>query len=113
MDHQDWKTYIVHCKTPSTNKKDGNHTTKHYEKSKSQKMDEMEQEGDLKHKKIEQSISKIIQQMRTQKGMTQKQLANKVALSPAIINEIESGKARYNPAHINKIKRALNITMKK
>ena len=113
MDHQDWKTYIVHCKTPLNNGNDKDKPKKHYEKSKAQKIDEMEQEGDLKHKKVEQSISKIIQQIRVQKGMTQKDLANKVSLSPAIINEIESGKAKYNPTHINKIKRILNINMKK
>ena len=76
-------------------------------------IDLLEQEGELKHKKVEQSISKLVQQVRTQKGMTQKELANKVSLSPAIINEIESGKAKYNPAHMNKIKRVLNINMKK
>ena len=107
MEHQDWKTYIVHCKTPSNNGNGKNKPKKHYEKSKAQKIDEMEQEGDLKHKKVEQSISKIIQQIRVQKGMTQKDLANKVSLSPAIINETESGKAKYNPAHINKIKRSI------
>jgi ribosome-binding protein aMBF1 (putative translation factor) len=112
MEHQDWKQYIVHCKQP-TNSRIDKKPQVHYEKSNAQKINEMEQEGELKHKKVEQSISKLVQQVRTQKGMTQKELANKVSLSPAIINEIESGKAKYNPAHMNKIKRVLNINMKK
>ena len=69
----------------------------------------MEEKGVLTHKKVETSLSKIIQQARVEKGWTQKELANKVALSPAIINEIESGKAKYNPAHINKLKLVLKI----
>jgi ribosome-binding protein aMBF1 (putative translation factor) len=108
MEHQDWKQYIVHCKQPTNSRIDKKQPI-HYEKSNAQKINEMEQEGELKHKKVEQSISKLVQQVRTQKGMTQKELANKVSLSPAIINEIESGKANYNPAHMNKIKRALNM----
>ena len=69
----------------------------------------MDEKGVLTHKKVDQSLSKIIQQARVEKGWTQKELANKVALSPAIINEIESGKAKYNPAYINKLKLVLKI----
>ena len=107
MEHQDWKTFIIHCKTPKNDKT--NKETKHHEKTKDRKIEEMEEKGVLTHKKVEQSFSKIIQQARVENGWTQKELANKVALSPAIINEIESGKAKYNPAHINKLKLVLKI----
>ena len=107
MEHQDWKTFIIHCKTPKNDKT--TKETKHREKTKDRKIEEMEEKGVLTHKKVETSLSKIIQQARVEKGWTQKELANKVALSPAIINEIESGKAKYNPAHINKLKLVLKI----
>ena len=107
MEHQDWETFVIHCKTPKNDKT--TKETKHHEKTKDRKIEEMEEKGVLTHKKLETSLSKIIQQARVEKGWTQKELANKVALSPAIINEIESGKAKYNPAHINKLKLVLKI----
>jgi len=42
-------------------------------------------------------------------GLTQKDLANKLSLQASVINEIECGKAKYNPQQIVKIKRILKI----
>ena len=42
-------------------------------------------------------------------GLTQKQLANKLSIPDKLINEIETGKAKYNGAQISKIKRFLKI----
>jgi ribosome-binding protein aMBF1 (putative translation factor) len=106
MEHQNWETYIVHCKDTKKDKKD---TDSKKQISKTQKIENMEKEDNLKHKKIDKELSKKIQQMRLSKGWTQKQLAQKINVNPIIINEIESGKALYNGQHIGKLKRLLNI----
>ena len=77
MEHQDWETFVIHCKTPKNDKT--TKETKHHEKTKDRKIEEMEEKGVLTHKKVETSLSKIIQQARVEKGWTQKELANKVA----------------------------------
>ena len=111
MDHQDWKTYIVHCKdTPKTTGNGQMETVKrstNFDKSK--KYDQKIEEGDLKHKKIDPELSKKIQQGRLSKGWTQKQLATKLSIPVNVINEMECGKYLYNGQTISKVKRALNI----
>ena len=62
-------------------------------------------EGDLKHDKITLELRVDIQQGRAHKKWTQKDLANRCNLPVTVINEIESGKAIYNPQQINKIKK--------
>jgi len=57
MDHQDWETFIIHCKTPKNDKT--KKETKHHEKTKDRKIEEMEEKGVLTHKKVETSLSKI------------------------------------------------------
>ena len=64
---------------------------------------------DLKHKKVPPEIRKQIQQKRGQLTWTQKDLAQRCNFQVSIINDIETGKANYNPQHITKIKRILNI----
>ena len=41
--------------------------------------------------------------------MTQKELAQKINVKPAVINEYESGKAIPNPKTLNNIKKILGI----
>ena len=108
MEHQNWETFIIHCKDK---KKKGNVNETKPEKqlTKSQKIEKMEKEDNLKHKKIDKELSKKIQQSRLSKGWTQKQLAQKINVNQNIINDIESGKAIYNGQHIGKLKRLLNI----
>tara|TARA_B100002051_G_scaffold276042_1_gene322250 strand:+ start:2687 stop:3028 length:342 start_codon:yes stop_codon:yes gene_type:complete len=110
MEHQNWETFIIHCKD---NKKDKKNEGPKKQLSKTQKIENMEKEDNLKHKKIDKELSKKIQQMRLSKGWTQKQLAQKINVNQSVINEIESGKALYNGQHIGKLKRLLNIKMEK
>ena len=73
-------------------------------------MEKKIEEGKMEHKKITNELRIKIQQARSSKGFTQKDLASRVNLPVQTINEIESGKAIYNASHINKIKRLLKIT---
>ena len=106
LDHQDWKTLIV---KKTKEKPDKNKPKIKKVIDPNIKMEKKIEEGKLEHKKISNELRVQIQQGRTSKGLTQKQLANSVNLPQSVINEIESGKAIYNPAHVNKIKRVLGI----
>ena len=106
LDHQDWKAVIVK-KTKEKSDKNKPKIKKVIDPN--IKMEKKIEEGKLEHKKISNELRVQIQQGRTSKGLTQKQLANSVNLPQSIINEIESGKAIYNHVHINKIKRVLEI----
>jgi len=56
-------------------------------------------------------IGMQINQLRTKKGMTQKQLANKVGVSEKYINEVESGRKIINDMLIKKISKALDVKL--
>ena len=71
----------------------------------------LEMSEDLKHAKVDKSLSKAIMQARTAKKMTQKDLATKINEKPQIIGEYESGKAIPNPQLISKIERALGCKL--
>ena len=73
------------------------------------KLHKQVEDGELTHKKVGMELRKQIQQKRSSLGMTQKQLAQRVNFPVSIINEIETGKAIYNPQQINKIKRFLKL----
>lgn len=116
MEHQDWRTFIVHCKNKENatnidktqlNKKKPKKTGGELQKD--NKLEKNITEGNLKHKKIDPDIAKSIQQARLSKGLTQKQLANQLSIPINEINEMESGKFFYNGQKISKVKRFLNI----
>ena len=109
LEHQDWKPVIINKKDTSSN------TTKTTSKKLSDKQQsdikllKQADNDELKHKKVPPEVRKQIQQKRGALKWTQKQLAQKCNLQVSIINDIETGKATYNPQHITKIKRTLKI----
>ena len=115
MEHQDWETYIVHCKNKDNVINKENESTKKVKKKntgvgqKDNKLDKKIEEGDLKHRKIDPELSKKIQQGRISKGLTQKQLANQLSIPVNEINEMEGGRFLYNGQKISKVKRFLSI----
>jgi putative transcription factor len=77
-------------------------------------MSKLENETEvLNHKTVDKSICKLIQQARLQKGMKQKDLANKLNIQVTVIQNIESGKSIEDKALINRIARTLGIQLKK
>jgi ribosome-binding protein aMBF1 (putative translation factor) len=108
LDHQDWKTVVVKTKQSNTDKKT---TTKKLSDSQQKDIKLLKQveEGNLKHKKVSPEIRKLIQQKRGELKWTQKDLAQRCNFQVTIINDIETGKANYNPQHITKIKRILKL----
>ena len=114
MEHQDWD--IIYTRGNKELEKDKEKEKEKNKKNisfvKEKKIDKKIEEGNLKHDKIKLDICKQIQQKRLERGMTQKELANKLNISPKIISEIESGKAIKNQQLISKIKKNLNISNK-
>ena len=105
MEHQDWKTIYV-----KSNKQPDNKTQKQQSQSNNfeKKMEEKIENGNMRNEKIDKDKSLSIQQKRQSKGLTQKDLANKLNIPVKTINEIESGKGNKNPQIINRINRYLN-----
>ncbi len=64
------------------------------------------------HKTIPKNIADSIQKKRIEMGLTQAQLAQKINERPSVVNDIEGCRGVYNPTHINKILRALGLTLK-
>lgn len=113
MEHQQWETQFIYLKDKSqaTNLPTNNSSNKKKNKqiSKEQKIEKQIDEGILKHTIISNELKIMIQKSRTSRGLTQKQLANQCNLPVSVINDIETGKAKYNHIQINKIKRILKI----
>lgn len=101
MEHQDWRTLYVNKKT-SKEKKNKN------KKGPSNSLDKVDND-EFKIKKVNTNFSNKIRQNRSSKGLTQKELAQKINVKPSVINDYESGKAIPNPTIINKLNRILEI----
>ncbi len=61
---------------------------------------------------VSMDVSKTIQKVRLDKGLTQKDLAGKINEKPTIINDYESGKAIPNPQVLGKMERILGIKLR-
>lgn len=71
----------------------------------------LEETDELKHAKVDKSLSKAIMQARTAKKMTQKELATAINEKPQVVGEYESGKAIPNPQIISKLERKLGCKL--
>ena len=114
MEHQQWETQFVYLKDKSrainlSNNNSIINKSSNKPVSKEKKLDKQIEEGKLKHTVISNELKISIQKARSTKNLTQKQLANLCNLPVSVINDIETGKAKYNHVQINKIKRVLNI----
>tara|TARA_B110000285_G_scaffold43460_1_gene48343 strand:- start:2606 stop:2929 length:324 start_codon:yes stop_codon:yes gene_type:complete len=104
MDHQDWDTFIINNKSKSKVNEDGS-KKKEFVKSKEHKFEEQIEEGKMSHKRMDAAYGKELQKKRLSRGMTQKDLANKINVPFKLINDIESGKAKHNGPVMNKLNR--------
>ena len=107
LEHQNWTPQVVRNKKDNI---DGGSKKKISQaQQRDNKLMKKADNDDLKHDKITLELIVKIQQGRASQKWTQKDLANRCNLPVTVINEIESGKAIYNPQQINKIKRILKI----
>ena len=108
MNHQDWKPVVV--RTTQSIKEEAKASKKLSEsQQRDHKILKQVDNDELTHKKVSPELRKQIQQGRSALKWKQKDLAQKTNLPVSVINDIETGKAIYNPQHINKIKRVLKI----
>lgn len=109
LDHQDWETLYVHCKmdkpTNTVNKTVSVKKTNF--NSKEKKMEKNIEEGTMKHKKVSVDLKTEFQKWRQSKGMTQKEVAIKLAVNHQIINKFEQGQLNHDSKLVGKIKRII------
>ena len=109
LEHQDWETLYVHCKmqkpTNTTNK--GVSVKKNKSNNNERKMDKEIEEGKMKHKKVSEDLKTEFQKWRQSKGMTQKEVAVKLAVNHQIINKFEQGQLKHDPKLVGKVKRLM------
>jgi len=110
MEHQDWTPiYKKAAKHLDKDNKDNNNNNNNINKTShsERKLDEAVSDGQLAVKKFDATFGKDVQRFRAAKGWKQAELAQKLNVNQRVINEIEAGKAKYNPALMSKIKRLL------
>ncbi|KAF2314394.1 hypothetical protein GH714_026011 [Hevea brasiliensis] len=71
-----------------------------------------EETENLTHDRVPSELKKAIMQARTDKKLTQSQLAQLINEKPQIIQEYESGKAIPNQQIIGKLERALGVKLR-
>ncbi|XP_074290222.1 multiprotein-bridging factor 1a [Silene latifolia] len=71
-----------------------------------------EETENLAHDRVPTELKKAIMQARTDKKLTQSQLAQIINEKPQIIQEYESGKAIPNQQIIGKLERALGVKLR-
>ncbi|KAF8531175.1 ylMBF1 [Gautieria morchelliformis] len=62
--------------------------------------------------KIAPSVGKAIQQGRMDKGLTQKDVAQKINEKPSVLQDYEGGKAIPNPQILGKLERVLGVKLR-
>ena len=111
--HQDWTT-VVFNKKSDDNKKGGDREKPSSSSSSSSLSNvgvyKAASDDDVKKTKyVSKNTSQAIMSARSEKKMTQKELAQKCSMDVSIINEIERGTCVYNATHVNKIQSVLGV----
>lgn len=111
--HQDWNPVIFNAKKTS-NAKEGNqgeqrkrHDTGFVSIAKLEDNAET-----FNHKKVEKHMADMIKNKRIELKMTQAVLAQRINEKPSVIQDVETMKCVYNHIIINKILRALGLTLR-
>jgi len=101
--HQDWN--VVVFKKPSSHVNKSSFKT--FEQTKTQKLET--NDPSFENVYISSELAKAITSARCLAKLSQEQLAQKACVNCAIIKEIESAKAIYNPTIISKIAKCLGL----
>lgn len=118
---QDWKQVKVYKKSDAPKKQPNpivnNNVETHKRFNSGLNVAKIEQQADsedvaLKIPQVELSIALKIQQARTNKKWTQKELATKINEKANVINDYESGRAIPNQQIISKLERVLGVRLR-
>ena len=128
--HQDWKPVVLHTKPgalpaseaarrgqlSSEQKKNADFAGAHANAqvkglvgAAAAKIEKGSEEGDFHHARLPTEVRKRISTLRTQRGLTQAQLAQRVNVPPRVVQEYENGKAIPNGEMLAKLARALGV----
>lgn len=107
--HQDWETLYVHCKMakPTNVENRGVSVKKTKFNMNEHKMEKQIEDGKMSHKKVSTDLKEDFKKWRNAKGMTQKEVAVKLAVNHQIINKFETGQLNNDPKLVGKIKRLI------
>jgi len=106
--HQDWETLYLNCKVEKkTNDKKNTGVKKHCKGFKETKMDEQIENGSMTHTKVSTDLKDEFKKWRNSQGMTQKDVAVKLAVNHQVINKFETGQMNHDPKLVWKIKKLM------
>lgn len=111
MSHQDW-TPVVFSKKSDKKSNSENNCGKAPSTSSLSNVGVYKAASDddiKKTKYVSKNTSQAIMSARSEKKMTQKELAQKCNMDVSVINEIERGTCVYNATHVNKIQSVLGV----
>lgn len=119
--HQDWDTYVFRVKQKDNAKNEKSirqaqqngvpiETIKKPKVSNNIKLEEDPEV--FVHKKIDKQLADAIRNKRCELNLTQASLAQRINEKPNVVQEIETMKAVYNHVIINKVLKALGLTLK-
>jgi len=107
MSHQDWTPVVFGKKSKDEKEKS---TTSSSSSLSNVGVYKAASEDDVKKTKyVSKNTSQAIMSARSEKKMTQKELAQKCNMDVSIINEIERGACVYNATNVNKIQSVLGV----
>ena len=113
--HYDQETVVLRGKGTNVKKqqqRDGNtQTVGKFDPTKSHEMRKLEENEIGKITKINSKVYQAVIKARSAKGWNRMQLAAQIAVKPQVIDEVETGKAKYDIKLIQKLERKLGIKL--
>lgn len=109
MSHQDWTPVVFGKKSKDTGKSTVSSSSTSSSLSNVGVYKAANDDDMKKTKYVSKSTSQAIISARSEKKMTQKEVAQKCNMDVSIINEIERGVCVYNATHVNKIQSVLGV----
>ena len=109
MSHQDWTPVVFGSKKKSKDEKDAEKQAASSSLSNVGVYKAASDDDVKKTKYVSKNTSQAIMSARSEKKMTQKELAQRCNMDVSIINEIERGVCVYNATHVNKIQSVLGV----
>jgi ribosome-binding protein aMBF1 (putative translation factor) len=119
FNHQDWTPVIIGKRTRTSEntqtvaKPSNNKLSNGIKVEKIWNPKDPNAEPETRPVMVTHELGQQIQQARTAKSMTQKELANAICIPVSVISDYERGTGVHNSNHISKIKKYLGITKNK
>jgi putative transcription factor len=110
FEHQDWNPVVFRNNNNNTNNQQKETVLRSKQTTSVKKLDDNPETFDVK--RVDKELADAIKNKRCELKLTQAMLAQKVNEKPNVIQEVETMKAVYNHVIINKILKALGLSLK-